>query len=108
VGRRAVGRLPAAALYVIWYYRNLNPALAAAAPAAAVPLIQPIDSLGARPSGCPDELAGLLDTTLTQAWQQTQQQLGNIYTMALGRAASDGVQTPLTRPIRKSLAPQAA
>jgi len=71
---------PAAALYVIWYYRVLNPALSAwAAPIAAVPLIQPIDSLSVLDllDANRDELTGLLATTLAQAWQQTQQALGD-------------------------------
>ena len=71
---------PAAALYVIWYYRTLIPALAAwSAPAAAVPLIQPLDSLSVLDllDAHRDELTGLIDTTLARAWLQTQQLLGN-------------------------------
>jgi penicillin amidase len=70
---------PAAALYAIWYYRTFVPALAAWAAPAAVPLIQPLDSLSVLDllDAHGDELTGLMDTTLARAWQQTQQLLGD-------------------------------
>ncbi|HET6471985.1 MAG TPA: penicillin acylase family protein [Pseudomonadales bacterium] len=69
----------AAALYVVWYNKRLNPALAAwAAPADAVPLIQPIDSLAAldlidsdRPATTP-----LIENSLRAAWADTRALLG--------------------------------
>jgi penicillin amidase len=70
----------AAALYVVWYYRHLNPALAAwAAPPDAAALIRPIDSLAAVDliEGHRDELVSLMNDTLAAAWQETLGLLGN-------------------------------
>ena len=71
---------PAAALFVIWYYRTLSPALAEwAGPLAAVSLEQPLDSLSVLDllDAHHDELTGLIDASLAQAWEQTQGLLGN-------------------------------
>jgi len=70
---------PAAALYVVWYYKHLNPALAAqAAPAAAQKLIQPIDSLAVLDliDAHPAETAPLFASSLAAAWSDTQARLG--------------------------------
>jgi penicillin G amidase len=70
---------PAAALYAVWFYRHLVPALARwAAPADAVPLIEPLDALAAldllQSHGA--ELQRLLATTLEAAWKETESLLG--------------------------------
>ncbi len=70
----------AAALYAVWYYRDLNDAIAAwAAPADALPLIRPIDSLAVVDTidAHRSQLEPLLIRTLATAWQQTEALLGN-------------------------------
>jgi penicillin amidase len=69
----------AAALYVIWYYRHLDPALAQwIAPSDAVALIEPLDSLAVLDlldtHGA--ELAPMLTTSLAAAWQESVALLG--------------------------------
>jgi penicillin G amidase len=70
----------AAALYVVWYYKHLNPALAAwAAPADALPLIQPIDSLAVLEliDAHKTETAPVIESSLATAWANAQALLGN-------------------------------
>jgi len=70
---------PAAALYAIWYYRQFNPALAAwAAPTGAVDMIVPLDSLVVLDllDARRDDLTELFASTLSAAWRQTQDLLG--------------------------------
>ena len=69
----------AAALYVVWYYKHLNPALAEwAAPAGAQQLIRPIDSLAVVDliDAHRDEVAPLIANSLAAAWTDTQARLG--------------------------------
>jgi penicillin amidase len=69
----------AAALYIVWYYKHLNPALAAwAAPKDALPLIRPIDSLTVLQllAEHESETAPLVAKTLSDAWTNTQALLG--------------------------------
>ena len=71
---------PAAALYIVWYYRHLNPALAAwSAPPTAVSLVQPIDSLAVLEliDAHRDELTTLIVGSLAEAWQEAETLLGN-------------------------------
>jgi penicillin amidase len=71
---------PAAALYAVWYYRHLNPALAAwATSPAAVSLIQPIDSLSVLDliDAHRGELNAVMESSLTDAWAETLTLLGN-------------------------------
>ena len=97
---------------MIWYYRFLNPALATwAAPAAAVPLIQPLDSLAVLDllRCAPGELAQLLDTTLTQAWQRTPSCLATILRNGAGvRCIKRNSNTRLLDRFGKDLAGKAA
>jgi len=70
---------PAAALYAVWYYHQFNPALAAwAAPAGAVDMIVPLDSLAVLDllEANRDDLKGLFANTLSAAWRQIQDLLG--------------------------------
>jgi penicillin amidase len=69
----------AAALYVLWYYRHLDPALARwAAPPDAIALIEPLDSLAVLDllDAHEAELGTLLTTTLAAAWQEAITLLG--------------------------------
>jgi penicillin amidase len=71
---------PAAALYVIWYNRHLNPAIAAWATSSdATSLIRPIDSLAIVDviESHRDELTGLINDSLASAWQEAAALLGN-------------------------------
>jgi len=69
----------AAALYVLWYYKHLNSALAAwAAPAEAQQFIQPIDSLAVLEliDAHRAESAALIAGSLAAAWSDAQARLG--------------------------------
>jgi penicillin amidase len=71
---------PAAALFAVWYYRHLNPALAAwAASPAAASLIVPIDSLSVLDliDAHRGELNALMESSLADAWAETRTLLGN-------------------------------
>jgi penicillin amidase len=70
----------AAALYIVWYYKHLDPALAAwAAPKDALPLIEPIDSLAVLDviDSHKNEAAPLIANSLADAWANTQALLGS-------------------------------
>ena len=69
----------AAALYVVWYYKHLDPTLAAwAAPPDAQAFIRPIDSLALLDliDSHREETAPLIASSLAAAWTDTQARLG--------------------------------
>jgi penicillin G amidase len=102
---------PAAALYAVWYYRHLSPALAAwAAPAGAAALIQPIDSLAVLDliTSHRAELDALMSSTLADAWRETERLLGNDPTeWRWGRLHQMSFRHPLLHQFGKALAARA-